>query len=227
MAKRAAPPRPRKTARKTKSAAAPAATRKAAARKAPAPAKRAPAKRAAPKPAAPKRAPAKAAAPKRVAPKRVAPKRAAPKRAPARKPAPAKRAAAPKPARAAAPQRFTVSHLREDDFQPNGLRAYALYRDLGIADATGGLAQAHVIRMVPPVTDEVRQRHLHNVDLQLVYVLKGWMKNEFEGYGVQMMEQGSCWLQPPGIKHTVLDYSDDLEVLELIIPADFETLPAD
>ena len=216
MAKRAAPPRPRKPARKAKSAAAPAGPRKAAARKA-----AAPAKRAASKPAAPKRAPAKAAAPKRAAPKRAAPKRAAPK------PAAPKRAPARKPARATAPQRFTVSHLREDDFQPNGLRAYALYRDLGIADATGGLAQAHVIRMVPPVTDEVRQRHLHNVDLQLVYVLKGWMKNEFEGHGVQMMEQGSCWLQPPGIKHTVLDYSDDLEVLELIIPAEFETLPAE
>ncbi len=221
MAKRAAPPRPRKPARKTKSAAAPAATRKAAARKAAAPPKRAaPARKAAP-PAA-KRGSAKVAAGKR-----AASKPAAPKRAPARKSAPAKRAAAPKRARATAPQRFTVSHLREDDFQPNGLRAYALYRDLGIADATGGLAQAHVIRMVPPVTDEVRQRHLHNVDLQLVYVLKGWMKNEFEGHGVQMMEQGSCWLQPPGIKHTVLDYSDDLEVLELIIPAEFETLPAD
>ena len=225
MAKRATPPRPRKAARKAKSAAAPAATRKAAppakraavARKPAAPAKR----------AAPKRAPAKAAAPKRAAPKRTAPKSAAPKRTAARKPAAAKRAAARKPVRAVAPQRFTVSHLREDDFQSNGLRAYALYRDLGIADATGGLAQAHVIRMVPPVTDEVRQRHLHNVDLQLVYVLKGWMKNEFEGYGVQMMEEGSCWLQPPGIKHTVLDYSDDLEVLELIIPAEFETLPAE
>ena len=215
MAKRAAPPRPRKPARKTKPAAAPAATRKAAARKAAAPPKRAAPARKAAAPAA-KRGSAKVAAGKR-----AASKPAAPKRAPARKSAPAKRA------RATAPQRFTVSHLREDDFQPNGLRAYALYRDLGIADATGGLAQAHVIRMVPPVTDEVRQRHLHNVDLQLVYVLKGWMKNEFEGHGVQMMEQGSCWLQPPGIKHTVLDYSDDLEVLELIIPAEFETLPAD
>ena len=221
MAKRAAPPRPRKPARKAKSAAAPAATRKAAARKAAAPPKRAAPARKAAAPAA-KRGSAKVAAGKR-----AASKPAAPKRAPARKSAPAKRAAAPKRARATAPQRFTVSHLREDDFQPNGLRAYALYRDLGIADATGGLAQAHVIRMVPPVTEEVRQRHLHNVELQLVYVLKGWMKNEFEGHGVQMMEQGSCWLQPPGIKHTVLDYSDDLEVLELIIPADFETLPAD
>lgn len=122
-----------------------------------------------------------------------------------------------------AKQAFTVSHLNEADFRTDGLRSYAQYRDLGIAAATAGLCQAHVIRMVPPCTDEVRKRHLHHADLQLVYVLKGWMKNEFEGHGEQMMSAGSCWLQPAGIKHTVLDYSADCEVLEIIVPADFKT----
>lgn len=124
---------------------------------------------------------------------------------------------------ATAPQRFTVSHLNEADFKADGLRPYARYRDLGIAEATHGLARAHVIRMIPPCTDEVRKRHYHDVQLQLVYVLKGWMKNEFEGEGEHIMKAGSCWIQPPGIRHTVLDYSDDLEVLEIILPADFET----
>jgi hypothetical protein len=121
------------------------------------------------------------------------------------------------------PQVFTVSHLNEADFKADGLRTYAQYRDLGIAAATGGLCQAHVIRLIPPCTDEVRKRHVHQADLQLVYVLKGWMKNEFEGHGEQMMSAGSCWLQPSGIKHTVLDYSADCEVLEIIVPADFKT----
>ena len=179
--------------------------------------------------AAPAKAPARKAAPRKQAAKKPVARKATAKKATAKKAA-AKKPAAPKRAaarRKTAPQRFTVSHLREEDFRPDGLRPYARYRDLGIAEATGGLARAHVIRMIPPVTDEVRQRHLHNVDLQLVYVLKGWMKNEFEGHGVQMMDAGSCWLQPPGIRHTVLDYSDDLEVLEIIVPADFETHPAD
>ena len=123
-----------------------------------------------------------------------------------------------------APQRFTVSHHREEDFKADGLRAYALYRDLGIAMATGGLCQAHVIRLLGPCTDEVRKRHFHETELQLIYVLKGWMKNEFEGHGEQMMSAGSCWLQPSGIEHTVLDYSDDCEVLEIIVPADFRTV---
>lgn len=139
---------------------------------------------------------------------------------------PARRAVARKPAaRKAKPkQRFTVNHLNEADFLADGLRTYARYRDLGIAKATKGLVQAHVIRLVPPCTDEVRKRHFHKVDFQMVYVLKGWMKNEFEGQGEQVMRAGSCWIQPPGIRHTVLDYSDDCEVLEIILPAEFDTV---
>jgi hypothetical protein len=166
---------------------------------------------------------AKTVAVKKAAPRRVATRIAVPTPAARRGRAPvAKRTAPPAaPARklsGGAPQVFTVSHLNEADFKPDGLRAYAQYRDLGIAAATGGLCQAHVIRLVPPCTDEVRKRHLHKTELQLVYVLKGWMKNEFEGQGEQMMSVGSCWLQPSGIEHTVLDYSPDCEVLEITPP---------
>lgn len=121
-------------------------------------------------------------------------------------------------------QRFAVSHLDESEFKGGGLRDYSLYRDLGIAAATQGLATAHVIRMVAPFTPELGQRHHHNVEFQLVYVLKGWFKNEFEGHGVHVMREGSCWIQPPGIRHTVLGWSDDCELLEIIIPAEHETV---
>ncbi len=84
-----------------------------------------------------------------------------------------------------------------------------------------------MIRLQSPCTDEVRKRHLHEPELQLIYVLQGWVKNEFEGEGVQMMSAGSCWLQPPGIRHTVLDYSPDVELLEIIVPADFKTVEVD
>jgi uncharacterized RmlC-like cupin family protein len=137
---------------------------------------------------------------------------------------PRRKAAAPRLKAAAPVQRFTVSHLDDADFKRDGLRAYAMYRDLGIAAASGGLCQAHVIRLLSPCTDEVRKPHQHDTELQLIYVLQGWVKNEFEGEGVQMMSAGSCWLQPPGIRHTVLDYSPDAELLEIIVPADFKTV---
>ena len=120
--------------------------------------------------------------------------------------------------------KFTFSHHREADFD-QGLRSYAKYRDLGIAPATGGMVQAHVIRMLPPFRpEEVSTPHYHDVDFQMVYVLKGWMTTEFEGEGTHTFHAGSCWIQPPRIKHTVLGYSDDCELLEIVLPADFKTV---
>jgi len=224
-----------------KKAAAKQAPAKQAAAKKPAPAKAAPKMAAAPKTAAKKSA-AKQPAPakktgaraKPPASRTVAVKSAAPRRPAVRvaapvpaarrgRAAPAPRKAGPAKVSTKAPQVFTVSHLHDADFRADGLRAYALYRDLGIAAASSGRCQAHVIRFVPPCTDAVRKRHVHEVELQLVYVLQGWIKNEFEGHGEQMMSAGSCWLQPAGIRHTVLDYSPDCEVLEIIVPADFKT----
>ena len=131
---------------------------------------------------------------------------------------PAKRAKARKP------QRFIVSHLRDEDFD-HGLRPYSAYRDLGIAPATNGMVQAHVIRMTKPFdAKEVAIEHYHYVDFQMVYVLKGWFTSEFEGQGVHTFHAGSCWIQPPKIKHTVRGYSDDCELLEIVLPANFDTV---
>jgi hypothetical protein len=136
---------------------------------------------------------------------------------------PNKRRALPA-AKAPPKQKFTASHLGDGDFR-TGLRSYAEYRDLGISDATGGMVQAHVIRFVPPCRpEEVSKLHFHDVDFQMVYVLKGWIRTEFDGEGAVVMQTGSAWIQPPRIKHKVLDYSDDCEVLEIILPADFKTV---
>src|ERR1700746_2656715 len=133
-------------------------------------------------------------------------------------------AALPKAKSRPARHTFVATHHRPDAFE-QGLRRYAQYRDLGIAGATKGMVRAHVIRMIPPCDpEEVSKRHFHEVDFQMVYVLKGWIKGEYEGAGVVTMREGSCWLQPPKIKHSVLDYSDDCELLEIIMPADFATV---
>jgi mannose-6-phosphate isomerase-like protein (cupin superfamily) len=135
------------------------------------------------------------------------------------------RAAPAAKSRARAKQRIAISHYRNEDFVPNGLRAYAHYRDLGIADATSGLAQAHVIRLIGPCNPaEVSKLHFHDVEFQMVYVLKGWVKTYMEGQGETLMKEGSCWTQPPKIKHLIRDYSDDCELLEVILPAEFKTV---
>ena len=133
---------------------------------------------------------------------------------------------APAPVKRARPkQRIAISHYRNEDFKSDGLRAYAHYRDLGIADASNGLAQAHVIRLIGPCNPaEVSKLHFHDVDFQMVYVLKGWVKTYMEGQGETMMRQGSAWTQPPKIKHLIMDYSDDVELLEVVLPAEFKTV---
>jgi hypothetical protein len=143
----------------------------------------------------------------------------------ARKPIKAKRASPAAKPKARAKQRIAISHHREEDFKADGLRTYAKYRDLGIADASHGLARAHVIRLVGPCNPaEVSKLHFHDVEFQMVYVLKGWVKTYMEGHGETLMEQGSAWTQPPRIKHLIMDYSDDVELLEVILPAEFKTV---
>ena len=122
------------------------------------------------------------------------------------------------------PQHFIVRHWDEGDFKIGGLRDYSAYRDLGIADATGGLAEAHVIRMIAPFRPELSVRHHHDVEFQMVYCLKRWFESDFEGVGIQRLDAGSCWLQPPGIRHTGVGWSDDCELLEVIVPAQHETI---
>ena len=133
---------------------------------------------------------------------------------------------APAPVKRTRPkQRIAISHYRNEDFRADGLRTYAHYRDLGIADASSGFAQAHVIRLIGPCNPaEVSKLHFHDVDFQMVYVLKGWVKTYMEGQGETMMRQGSAWTQPPKIKHLIMDYSDDVELLEVILPAEFKTV---
>ena len=122
------------------------------------------------------------------------------------------------------PQKFVVTHLQGAEFKP-GLRSYAHYRDLAVDKATGGAVQAHVIRLIGPCDPKVVSLpHYHGVQFQMIYMLKGWMVGDYEGQGKIRMEQGSCWIQPNGIKHTVLDYSHNCEMVEIILPANFDTV---
>ncbi|MEZ5741622.1 MAG: cupin domain-containing protein [Burkholderiaceae bacterium] len=120
---------------------------------------------------------------------------------------------------------FSVSHETDDGFV-RGLRAFFEYRDLGIARATEGRVVAHVIRAVPG-EPFVGEAHRHLTRFQMVYVLKGWIEFEYEGQGVVRLMPGSCVHQPPGIRHRETGHSDDVELLEIVMPADFATEPVD
>lgn len=123
-------------------------------------------------------------------------------------------------------QAFTVSHADGSAFQGRGLRAFFEYRGLGIAEATGGKFGAHVIRAVPGM-ESPAEWHVHDLEFQMVYVLKGWVVFEYEDAGEQVLRAGSCVLQPPGIRHREVRHSDDLELIEITSPAEFATAAAE
>ncbi len=122
--------------------------------------------------------------------------------------------------------KFSISKAADGGFEAGGLRDYFVYRDLGIAEATGGKAGAQVIRAVPGKRPP-NAKHTHSLEFQIVYILKGWARFWYEGEGEFLLEAGDCIHQPPGILHAQSDQSDDLEILEITLPAEFATKMAE
>ena len=113
---------------------------------------------------------------------------------------------------------------RGDDAQFDvGLRQFFAYRDLGVAGASKRRFGANVIRAVAGETT-TGQWHYHKLDFQLVYILRGWVTFDYEGQGSFTFTAGDSVLQPPEIRHLETAHSDDLEMLEITSPAEFETL---
>jgi mannose-6-phosphate isomerase-like protein (cupin superfamily) len=122
-------------------------------------------------------------------------------------------------------QKLSIVHAEDSEFVGNGLRKCFEYRDLGIKAATDGNYHAHVIRAVDQEEDGIGLHRHNEIEFQMVYILKGWMRFWYEGEGEVVAKQGTCILQPPAVKHDVLEWSDDLELLEITSPAEFTSEP--
>lgn len=117
---------------------------------------------------------------------------------------------------------LSVSHA-EDAVYESGLRPAFEYRDLGVAEATGGRAMALLMRAKPGEPGAIGW-HRHDLDFQIFYVLRGWITFDYEGVGPVTARAGTCVHQPPGIRHAEVAHSDDLELLEVTLPGRFETI---
>ena len=116
---------------------------------------------------------------------------------------------------------FMVRHLRDEAPWVIG-RAGMHYRDL-IPDRLGGSIIASHIRIPDggPVPDMV---HYHTVGFQLIYCYRGWVDVVYEDQGPPMrLHGGDCVIQPPEIRHRVLEASDNVEVVEIGVPAEHVT----
>jgi len=113
--------------------------------------------------------------------------------------------------------KFEVRQLQDKEPWIIG-RAGMLYRDL-IPDRLGGSIMASHIRIPEggPVPDMV---HYHTIGFQLIFCYSGWVKLVYEDQGKPfILKAGDCVTQPPEIRHRVLEASDNLEVIEIGVPA--------
>jgi mannose-6-phosphate isomerase-like protein (cupin superfamily) len=122
---------------------------------------------------------------------------------------------------------FSLVELRDEDFSRDGPRADSEYRDLGLADATGGRIGARHIRAVHPFENETGW-HWHDMSGHFVYVLRGWIRFRYAGVADELLVRaGACLSQPGGVPHNVVGRSDDLELIEINLPARFGTWELD
>lgn len=123
---------------------------------------------------------------------------------------------------------LSLAELSDAAFTRDGPRADVEYRDLGLAKATQGRIGAKHIRAIRPFDKETGW-HWHDMTGHFVFVLKGWISFRYAGLDDPVtVRAGGCLSQPAGVAHNVVGRSDDLELIEINMPAEFGTvdLPA-
>src|SRR5262245_39250739 len=122
-------------------------------------------------------------------------------------------------------------HLAEPSdaaFTREGLRPDSEYRDLGLAAATGGRVGAKHIRAIAPFPGPTGW-HWHDMDGHFIVVLRGGSRFGLAGVRDEVtVRAGASLSQPAGVAHNVVAGSDDLELIEINLPAAYATtdLPA-
>ena len=117
---------------------------------------------------------------------------------------------------------FSHNKPTDSDWRADGLRDFFLYRDLGVADATKGRVIAHLVKANLPPQNGTGW-HRHEADFHIVIMLRGWARFMYEDKET-LVSAGDCVHQRPGVRHYLFDYSPDMEYLEIVSPADFNTI---
>ena len=121
--------------------------------------------------------------------------------------------------------KLAISSAKEAHYVP-GRRHFFQYRDLGVTEATAGKMRAQVTS-AKSAMDRATGWHYHTCDMQFVYILKGWVDLEFAGGRKARFGVGDSVMIPGGLPHQEIATSDDLELLEVSVPAEMGTQPCD
>jgi quercetin dioxygenase-like cupin family protein len=116
---------------------------------------------------------------------------------------------------------FIVRRLKDNTPWVVG-RAGMQYRDLIPGRLGGSIIASHIrVPDAGPVPDMV---HYHTVGFQLIFCIHGWVRLVYEDQGPPfVLRAGDCVIQPPQIRHRVLESSENLQVVEIGVPAEHIT----
>ena len=103
-------------------------------------------------------------------------------------------------------------------------RDFFKYREMGLTDATDGFMRAQIMVGTQGLTEPTGW-HYHICDAQFVYVVKGWVELQFEDLGTIRLEEGDTINIPGNLPHNEIRTSDELEILEVSVPAALGTKP--
>jgi uncharacterized RmlC-like cupin family protein len=120
--------------------------------------------------------------------------------------------------------KIVISRAEGAAWTTKGLRAFLKYRDLGLAEATQGRFGATIgraIRKYEPGSGA--PRHTHDVGFHVIFVMRGWFRSEFEGLGKVTLRAGDCLSYEGEIPQQHIEYSDDFQVMQIAMPADYKT----
>ena len=125
----------------------------------------------------------------------------------------------------AATKKLAYAHAKSAPLT-QGRRSFFEYRDLGVTKATQGWMRAQMTIAKSGMTEPTGW-HYHVCDGQFVYVVKGFVDLEFEGGESLHCAAGDSVFIPGGLRHNEIRTSDDLEILEVSVPAEMGTVACD
>jgi quercetin dioxygenase-like cupin family protein len=107
-----------------------------------------------------------------------------------------------------------------------GRREFFKYRELGVTEATNGRMRAQVTEARQGLSKETGW-HYHVCEQQFIYMLKGWVDLEFADGRKIRLGQGDSMMIPGGMIHNETATADEMDILEISVPAKFGTVPVD
>ncbi|MFN0216828.1 MAG: cupin domain-containing protein [Saprospiraceae bacterium] len=117
-------------------------------------------------------------------------------------------------------QTFCHHRLSESSWSP--WRVHGLeHRDTGVNKATQGIASVHVAR--PAKSKDRPQLCSHNTDILFCFVTRGSLELQAEGHPLKTLNMGDAFVMPPYLKYQFSNYTEDMELLEVSLPGNFQT----